>query len=408
MHWEIYCRAIDNFGDLGVCWRLARQLAAAGDKVRLIVDAPDTLRRLAPDPEGVEILAWPENAAAAAGLGEAEGIVEAFACELPAAVLETLAQRPNAPVWINLEYLSAEDWVEDCHALPSPHPGLPLVKHFFFPGFTDKTGGILAASPRTPSPTLPRWGRGKTRPQIRSALPLPREGEDEAADTTCPSPQRGEVGRGANGQEWISTPDLRSQKPDNTLNISLFCYAHAPLARLIDAFAAHPTPSRCFVADGQPADGLRQIFGDAPWQAGRARFIRLPFLPQSEFDALLDACDLNFVRGEDSFVRAQWSGKPLVWHIYRQDEAAHAPKLDAFLRRYGEGLPADEAAALGHFWRVWNGLDGLNAPDDFIYLWQTFAKTLPTLTCHARTWRENLVSREDLAAKLRRFAQDRL
>jgi hypothetical protein len=23
LHWDIFCRVIDNFGDIGVCWRLA-------------------------------------------------------------------------------------------------------------------------------------------------------------------------------------------------------------------------------------------------------------------------------------------------------------------------------------------------------------------------------------------------
>jgi uncharacterized repeat protein (TIGR03837 family) len=70
-------------------------------------------------------------------------VIEAFGCELPAAYVEAMAGSARAPIWLNLEYLSAEAWVAGCHGLPSPHPRLPLVKHFFFPGFGPGTGGLL-------------------------------------------------------------------------------------------------------------------------------------------------------------------------------------------------------------------------------------------------------------------------
>ena len=31
--WDIFCQVIDNHGDVGVCWRLARELAARGHTV---------------------------------------------------------------------------------------------------------------------------------------------------------------------------------------------------------------------------------------------------------------------------------------------------------------------------------------------------------------------------------------
>ena len=54
-------------------------------------------------------------------------------------------------------------------------------------------------------------------------------------------------------------------------------------------------------------------------------------LTQHDFDHLLWACDLNFVRGEDSLVRALWAGQPFVWQIYPQHDDAHHAKLEAFL-----------------------------------------------------------------------------
>jgi uncharacterized repeat protein (TIGR03837 family) len=71
-------------------------------------------------------------------------------------------------------------------------------------------------------------------------------------------------------------------------------------------------------------------------------------MSQTEFDHLLWACDMNFVRGEDSLVRALWAGKPWVWQIYPQDDLAHHAKLQALCDKLQ--MPADLQA----FQRRWN------------------------------------------------------
>ncbi len=140
--WDIFCRVIDNHGDIGVCWRLSAELAARGHAVRLWVDDASALRWMAPrGAAGVAVAAF--DAAAAAGVVPAEVVVEAFGCDPPAAFVARMAAPDRAPpVWVNLEYLSAEAWVERAHGLPSPQPG-GLTKWFFFPGFTPATGGLL-------------------------------------------------------------------------------------------------------------------------------------------------------------------------------------------------------------------------------------------------------------------------
>jgi len=149
-HWDIFCRVIDNYGDIGVCWRLARQLAGEhGLSVRLWVDDPDSLKPMAPAldtqlpaqiVDGVKIVRWMEDFIVDQ---VADVVIEAFACELPTAYITAMANSAYRPHWINLEYLTAESWADDCHGMASPHPTLPLVKHFFFPGFSAKTGGLL-------------------------------------------------------------------------------------------------------------------------------------------------------------------------------------------------------------------------------------------------------------------------
>lgn len=75
-------------------------------------------------------------------IAPADAVIEAFACEIPADYVRNMAQAEVKPHWVNLEYLSAELWVEGSHLLPSPQSG-GLTKRFFFPGFTEKTGGLL-------------------------------------------------------------------------------------------------------------------------------------------------------------------------------------------------------------------------------------------------------------------------
>lgn len=332
---------MDNYGDAGVCWRLARQLAVEhGWRLRLFIDDPATLARLGPDLPAVEILPWPDAETEAADV-VADVVVEAFACELPDAYLAAMARRPRAPVWINLEYLSAETWVAACHALPSPHPRLPLTKHFFFPGFAPGTGGLL------------------------------RE-RDYAA-------RRAVFNEDRFREEFGLPPRL----PDE-LCVSLFSYPNPALAGLRQAWAESPTPIRV-LAPGSAEPVRRE--GNLHWHP-------LPFVPQRRYDEILWACDLNFVRGEDSFVRAQWAAKPFVWHIYPQDADAHLVKLRAFLARYLE----DDALWL--FWQAWNGQGKLD--------WPEFAAALPRLETRARAWAAELAARQDLASALVDFSLERL
>jgi uncharacterized repeat protein (TIGR03837 family) len=120
-------------------------------------------------------------------------------------------------------------------------------------------------------------------------------------------------------------------------------------------------------------------------------------VPQQDYDRLLWACDLNFVRGEDSFVRAQWAGRPFVWHIYPQDEDLHHKKLRAFLGRYAPTLGALEAFSLG-----WNGAREIASMSD---AWQTLQAELPAISIRTEEWRQEILAHGDLTTKLLEFAR---
>jgi len=364
---DIFCRVIDNLGDAGVCWRLARQLALEhGWRIRLWIDDPAPIALLAPGQTMVEVRQWTGDFS---GVEPAEIVIEAFACELPLRYVEAMRTRP--PVWLNLEYLSAEDWVAGCHALPSPQNG--LAKHFFFPGFVPGTGGllrekhfavpILAANPAAavpPTPTSPQ-GAG------RHAVAVPSAARDSALPNTF----------------------------EGTLDISLFCYDNPQLPTLLAAWGDADLPIRCHVCDALPRLQVEGWLGrPLPATVGNLSLTPLPFLPQTEYDTLLARCHLNFVRGEDSFVRAQWAERPFVWQAYPQADNAHLAKLDAFLNLY-----TDNAAARS-FFRAWNGQGRLD--------WPAFFAALPSLAAHAPRWAARIREHGDLAGNLARFCAARL
>jgi uncharacterized repeat protein (TIGR03837 family) len=92
----------------------------------------------------------------------------------------------------------------------------------------------------------------------------------------------------------------------------------------------------------------------APYEG--LRLFTLPWLTQTDFDHLLWSADLNFVRGEDSLVRALWAGAPFVWQAYPQDDGVHLEKLAALLARLGA------APAVAALWQAWNGAPGAPWP----------------------------------------------
>ena len=377
--WDIFCRVVDNFGDVGVSWRLARILAREhGKRVRLWLDDPGVLARLRPEVdasaesqllEGVEVRSMRE---AFAPDDVADVVVETFGCDPPEAYVLAMAAREPRPRWINLEYLSAEEWVEGSHTLPSPHPRLPLTKHYFFPGFTRRTGGLLR----------------------EADVIARREAFQEEP--------------GAQAAFWSSL--VGAVPPGGALKVSLFTYDAAPVAPLVEACAELEMPVWIVAPAGFAAQALEACgeHRDAE-RCGDVEAFVVPFLPQDRYDELLWACDVNFVRGEDSFVRAQWAARPFVWHIYPQTEGAHRVKLTAFLARYTEGLDPGPASAVTRLWEAWNrGADGPEAPVLLGTAWEQFIAERDALRAHARSWSESLQMQPELAAALVKFADNLL
>jgi uncharacterized repeat protein (TIGR03837 family) len=370
----LFCKVVDNYGDIGICWRLARQLHGEhGIAVTLWVDDLHSFRRICPDVDpasarqrvgAIDVRHWAGQDGVFAPADIADIVIEFFACDIPPGYISAMAQCEPRPLWFNLEGLTAEDWVEGCHTLPSPHPRLPLTKHFFFPGFSASTGGLM-----------------------REAA-LDEERLQFQQDHVAMAAFLG--GFGVMPQEMAAT------------RVSMFCYPHAPLDALFAAWQSGTKAMLCLVPDGV-ASATVEHFLQARAVPGAARTcgaltVRvLPFVPQDDYDRLLWACDLNFVRGEDSFVRAQWAGRPFVWHIYPQDDNLHHKKLRAFLQRYGGGVDPLSAFSL-----CWNGASPAQA--DPAPLWPAFEAGLPDLRAHAVEWQGQMLANGDLTSNLLKFA----
>ncbi|MBC7715639.1 MAG: elongation factor P maturation arginine rhamnosyltransferase EarP [Pseudorhodobacter sp.] len=359
MRFDVFCRVIDNYGDIGVCWRLAADLAARGEQVRLWVDDAVALRWMAPlGKQSVTVLDW-SQAHGAVDVGDV--VIEAFGCELPSAFVQAMAVRsalattPAPPVWINLEYLTAERYAVRSHGLQSPQlqgPGAGLRKWFFYPGFESGSGGLLREA------DLPN------RQQAFSAT------------------------------QWLAANGVEARAGERV--VSLFCYDNPRLSELLTVLSAQTT--LLLVTAGIAAQKLSQILA-ANQPFDRLRVHYLPWLSQPDYDHLLWASDLNFVRGEDSFVRAQWAGKPFVWQIYPQQDDAHVVKLRAFVDLFEDVTKT--SPLLWSVWSAWNGISAapIALPTD--WKWQK------TWQAASHDWRSHLLNQSDLTCRLQSFVNER-
>ena len=376
LSWDIFCRVVDNFGDAGICWRLARQLAIEhGEHVRLWIDDLESLRRLSPEiaraerqvVDRVDLRHWRDGAPPEA---PAQIVIEAFGCGLSDEYVRAMAHAAPRPLWIVLEYLSAEPWVSRHHGLPSPHPRWPPERYFIFPGFVSGTGGLI------------------------------RE-RDLFARRDRFGPHDAEAFWRSLGHEPV---------PPGALAVSVFAYSSAPLAELLPVWESADSQTVCAIPE---APGIDRLLGCPPGQRptravrrGSLEVRIVPFLPQSRYDELLWACNCNFVRGEDSFLRAQWAARPMIWQVYPQEQGAHYRKLDAFLALYAADLPGPARQAAVGMMHAWNqcGDAAVRTPA----AWAAFAAELQMLQRHGRSWAERLAGMNDLAGELARFCRERL
>jgi len=354
MRWDIFCQIVDNYGDAGICWRLARSLSSLhGQEVRIFCNDLPTLNLLASGSaealrHKIDLQPWEASYANTRHpVQTPDVVIEAFGCDLPERYLAGLFIAPVKPIIINLEYLSAEPWITEFHAKASPQShGIP--KYFFFPGFQDDVGGLLLD-------------------------PIPLEGS--AVAHLIPKSLK---------STWLK---LRP----GAKRISIFCYPGAPLRKWLEDLGALGENVDVLLTHGH-AELLNLPGEKTIGLPTNIQLISMPFVSQDEYDWVLSQCDFNIVRGEDSFIRAQLAGKPFIWHIYPQEDRAHEVKLAAFLDLYLEnaGQELMLAAIAAMTWAM---------PS-------TWFKSIDTWHSHAKDWRAQILKKQEdggLAARLMHF-----
>jgi uncharacterized repeat protein (TIGR03837 family) len=377
MRFDIFCHVVDHLGDAGVCLRLTRRLAlshftssdhftsSGHDHIRLFCDQPDLIEKMAGE-EGlrelithsVEILPWESAENSLSHEIFPDVVIETFSCKPPSAYSEQL-RAIHRPLIINVEYLSAEPWTSEAHGLASP-PSDPDgdLRYFYYPGFLPSSGGLL---------------QGKL-PAI------------DAASNYIPR---------SLDQVW------RQLRPSSEAKkVCIFTYGGDKLLRLLDQMQASQLPLDLLICDTPSIETVQEWLGEEFTQPMSRNFLQcipMPFIPQDDFDWLLLHCDLNFVRGEDSFVRAQWAGQPFVWDIYPQNVDAHLVKLDAFLDLYLRDASRNAQKAF---------LEAMH--------WQDFSEWSSgwhAMSQHAIMWRQELIKSQiqgDLAIRLRDFILEKI
>jgi uncharacterized repeat protein (TIGR03837 family) len=325
---DIFCRVIDNYGDVGVTYRFAKEckLARPECRLRVFIDDMHPLLDMAPgfDPtktvqeiDGIVFYAWDTiTESLIERIGTGDILVEAFACYIPDAVLDVAARRPT--IIINLEYFSAEKWIEGYHLKESLMGRGELKKYFFMPGLTKESGGVII--------------------DTRMELARARRIHDRMFFF----------------RELLEQNNLRLSQGATPLFGTVFTYMRG-FDTLLEDVQTVNNEIYLFVFGKKSAEGMlrtlerkkTEMLNSRFSHYGNAHIILMPFLSQQYYDELLCACDFNIVRGEDSLVRAVLTGKPLLWQAYIQDNNYQLVKVKAFIENFRQYVDDDEV--FGHY-----------------------------------------------------------
>ena len=281
---DIFCEVIDNYGDVGVTYRLAREFKRIypNKKLRFIINQTEELN-LIKKSEDIETISYEDISIIDSS---ADLIIESFGCVIPKEYMDKALK--NSKIIINLEYFSAEDWVDGFH-LQESFLGGNLKKYFFIPGLSQKSGGILLDND-----FLERNKKVKKNKEYYLKK------------------------FGISGKYDLIGSVFSYEK-----NFDYFIEDLKKLDKKVLLLILSEKTQKNFIKYFDNNDNYDRI-----------EIVKLPFFSYDKYEELLALCDFNLVRGEDSFVRALLLGKPFLWHIYPQEENTHIKKLESFLEKY--------------------------------------------------------------------------
>ncbi len=329
----ILCSVVDNYGDIGFVYRLARSLTQKHPELNLslIVSNLVSFASMAPGIDSTKAIQQYNNWTVLDWNADAECreyyshhslkiILQCFQCERPEWLDNILFDKKRTEIaqLINIEYLTAEEWADDFHLLKSGTRSAFVKKVNFMPGFSEKTAGLLLDKPFI----------------------------------TYLEDQKSALSR---------VPFL--EKKENTFDVLLFSYPRdfTPVIKALVNFESYKKTHnpdfniRIFAAAGISLESVKKALSDVN---NDFQLICLPYLSQEQWDALLTLMDFNFIRGEDSFSRACLSGIPFIWHAYPQEEEYHLVKVKAFVDRLTYFMDRDTAQKSEEFYISYNTTEG--------------------------------------------------
>ena len=281
---DIFCEVIDNYGDVGVAYRLAREFKRIypNKQLRFIISKTEELD-LIKKAEDITIIAYKNIDKIET---PADLVIETFACNIPETYMNKALK--TSKLIINLEYFSSENWVDDFH-LQESFLGGNLKKYFFIPGLSEKSGGII----------------------------LDKEFLDRKNKVQ------------ENKEYYLKQFNINE---NYDLIISVFSY-EKNFDNFLETLQKLDKKVLLLLLSEKTQKNFIKYFDNNDYY-DKIKAVKLPFFTYDKYEELLALCDINLVRGEDSFVRALLLAKPFLWHIYPQDENAHIIKLESFLEKY--------------------------------------------------------------------------
>ncbi|MGL4392374.1 MAG: elongation factor P maturation arginine rhamnosyltransferase EarP [Fusobacteriaceae bacterium] len=309
---DIFCEIIDNFGDVGVVYRLAKALKNKKYCVRVFLSRTEELSLMdknfdknlqQQNVDEIKYLSYKYLEENILDIKPAEIIIEAFGCKINEKYFDIAKE--NSKILINLEYLSSEDWVKDFHGQESPLGSAKMKKYFLFPGFSKETGGVICSENFSDKDKLEGKFSGENNMLLNILLKN-------------------------------ILPDIKL--PENFLLGTIFSY-EKNFENLLDSLNKLDQNVLLLVMGDKSQKSFQNIFKEKiekNFKCGKIYIAFLDFLLQEEYDALLSSSDFNFVRGEDSFTQATLAGVPFLWHAYLQDDMTHLKKISGFCKRYRE------------------------------------------------------------------------
>lgn len=393
---DIFCQVIDNFGDVGVVYRLANQLKGRY-KIRVFIDCLRELVLLNPRVnmekdiqlvEGIEFITYDYLKKKWESINPHEIIIEAFGCEIHQGYYTKAKE--NSRLLINLEYLSSEEWTLGFHGVESLIGAKTLKKFFYIPGLLSGSGGVL-------------FDREKLE-RMKNISPQERE---RLLDYYLKNFPR----------------ELREGKKIGTV----FSY-EKNFEKLLETLSCQEGETILLLMGEKTQNSVREILkkireerfeGELEERNNIIRYKNIfiecyPFIPQEEYDELILLTDFNFVRGEDSFVRAVLSGVPFLWHIYFQEEGVHMEKLRGFLLALEEYIQKNSQGEYIEIFKKYEKLmceynerSGNNlesTSEDY----GSFFQNIEEIGKMLRQYSDYIVKNHDLIAKLNRFIDEKM